>query len=98
MQGHVPQDTVAAKYEAYGEPNSPSHEGTHSNETVILPKGQPGKETGHTSLRSYKRTSKQRRGGHVRDRIRMEAPDILFCQIDGSPLPCFTGGGILFDN
>jgi hypothetical protein len=28
----VPQDTIAAKYEAYSEPNSPSHEGAHSSQ------------------------------------------------------------------
>ena len=31
----VPQDTIAAKYEAYSEPNSPSHEGAHSNQEEI---------------------------------------------------------------
>lgn len=28
----VPQDTIAAKYEAYSKPNSPSHEGAHSSQ------------------------------------------------------------------
>jgi hypothetical protein len=31
----VPQDTIAAKYEAYSEPNSPSHEGAHSSQEEI---------------------------------------------------------------
>jgi len=29
MSCTTPQDTIAAKYEAYSEPNSPSHEGAH---------------------------------------------------------------------
>jgi hypothetical protein len=32
----VPQDAIAAKYEAYSEPNSPSHEGAHSSQEEIF--------------------------------------------------------------